>query len=111
MDSDFRRCLGYWLGFDARLRLTQQLLIPAGRRSTASRFAARPVGGPNQYFVGGIMETFLPGLPVQVALAAVAVFGYLFGRYQRTGGGPPSDATRRELKRARAIVNDLEQIA
>ena len=49
-------------------------------------------------------------LPVQVALAAVAVFGYLFGRYQRTEG-PPSDATRRELKRARAIVNDLEQIA
>jgi diguanylate cyclase (GGDEF)-like protein len=56
------------------------------------------------------MEMFLPGLPVQVALAAVAVFGYLFGRYQQTGGAP-SDATRRELKRARAIVNDLEQIA
>lgn len=56
------------------------------------------------------MEMYLPGLPVQVALAAVAVIGYLVGRFQRSEG-PPSDATRRELKRARAIVNDLEQIA
>src|SRR4051794_23243583 len=57
------------------------------------------------------METFLPGLPIPVALAAVAVFGYLFGRLQRPAPGVPSDAARRELKRARAIVTDLEQIA
>src|SRR5437868_15091789 len=57
------------------------------------------------------METLLPGLPVPVALAAVAVFGYLFGRFQRTTFGPRSDTTQRELKRARAIVNDLELIA
>jgi len=57
------------------------------------------------------MEIYVPGLPVQVAFAAIAVIGYLVGRYQRGDGGPPSDATRRELKRARAIVSDLEQIA
>src|SRR5260221_6259360 len=57
------------------------------------------------------MDTFMPGLPVPVALAAVAVFGYLFGRLQRPGQGQPSDATRRELKRAEAIVIDLEKIA
>src|SRR5947199_2983364 len=57
------------------------------------------------------METFLPGLPIPVALAAVAVLGYLFGRFQRPSPGVPSDAARQELKRARAIVTDLEQIA
>jgi diguanylate cyclase len=57
------------------------------------------------------MEMLLPGLPVPVALAAVAVFGYLFGRFQRSPSGPSSDATRRELKRANAVVADLERIA
>jgi diguanylate cyclase len=60
------------------------------------------------------METFITGLPIPVALAAVAVFGYLFGRMQRpTGEGAPpsSEATRRELKRAQGIVQDLEKIA
>jgi diguanylate cyclase (GGDEF)-like protein len=56
------------------------------------------------------MDTFLPGLPVPVALAAVALIGYLFGRFQR-GSGQSSEATRRELKRAEAIVLDLEKIA
>src|SRR6266850_327683 len=57
------------------------------------------------------MDTLLPGLPIPVALATVAVFGYLFGRLQRPGPAPSSDATRRELKRAQAIVIDLEKIA
>jgi diguanylate cyclase len=57
------------------------------------------------------METFLPGLPIPVALATIAVLGYLFGRFQRPGTGAPSDAARRELKRAHAIVTDLERIA
>src|SRR5438045_7458854 len=56
------------------------------------------------------MDTFLPGLPIPVALAAVALIGYLFGRFQR-GSGQSSEATRRELKRAEAIVLDLEKIA
>lgn len=51
------------------------------------------------------------GLPYTVALAAIAVLGYLVGRNQRTGPAPSAEATRRELKRAQAIVNDLEKIA
>src|SRR5262245_24694900 len=57
------------------------------------------------------MDISLPGLPIPVALAAVALVGYIFGRFQRPGGTPTSDATRRELKRAQAIVQDLEKIA
>jgi diguanylate cyclase (GGDEF)-like protein len=60
------------------------------------------------------MDTFdvvLPGLPIPVALATVALFGYLFGRFQRSTSGQNSDATRRELKRAQAVVGDLEKIA
>jgi diguanylate cyclase (GGDEF)-like protein len=57
------------------------------------------------------MDLLLPGLPIPVALATVAVFGYLFGRFQRPRHAGPSDATRRELKRAQAIVTDLEKIA
>jgi len=58
------------------------------------------------------MEFALPSLPIPVALATVALIGYLFGRYQRprtTSNG--SEATRRELKRAQAVVVDLERIA
>jgi diguanylate cyclase (GGDEF)-like protein len=57
------------------------------------------------------MELLLPGLPIPVALATVAVIGYLVGRFQRPRHPGPSDATRRELKRAQAIVTDLEKIA
>ena len=53
----------------------------------------------------------LPGLPIPVALATVAVFGYLFGRMQRHGSSQKNEDTRRELKRAQAVVNDLEKIA
>jgi len=57
------------------------------------------------------MDIHLPGLPIPVALATVALIGYLFGRFQRTGSSSASEATRRELKRANAIVQDLEKIA
>ena len=57
------------------------------------------------------MDFILPGLPIPVALATVAVIGYLFGRFQRPFQSISSDATRRELKRAQAIVIDLEKIA
>jgi diguanylate cyclase len=56
-------------------------------------------------------DLVLPGLPIPVALATVAVFGYLFGRLQRSDTSEKFDATRRELKRAHAVVNDLEKIA
>jgi diguanylate cyclase len=57
------------------------------------------------------MNIALPSLPIPVALAAVAVIGYLIGRLQRPNATPASDATRRELKRAQAVVVDLERIA
>jgi diguanylate cyclase len=58
------------------------------------------------------MDFQFPGLPITVALAAVAVIGYLIGLSQRASGGArPQDSTRRELRRARAIIQDLERIA
>jgi diguanylate cyclase (GGDEF)-like protein len=57
------------------------------------------------------MELLLPALPATVALAAVALIGYLIGRWQRPSLAPSADAARRELKRAQAIVLDLEKIA
>lgn len=58
------------------------------------------------------MDFSFPGLPISVALAAVAVIGYLIGRSQRSHriGADSYDSTRRELKRARAIIQDLERI-
>jgi diguanylate cyclase (GGDEF)-like protein len=57
------------------------------------------------------MDIFLPGLPIPVGLAAVAVIGYFVGRMHRQSAAASADATRRELKRAQAIVLDLEKIA
>src|SRR5207237_1507488 len=57
------------------------------------------------------MDAILRGLPIEVALAAVAVIGYLVGRQRPAAAGPSSEATRRELKRAEGIVQDLEKIA
>ena len=57
------------------------------------------------------MDLALPSLPIPVALAAVAVIGYLIGRWQRSEAPTSSDATRHELKRAQAVVVDLERIA
>lgn len=56
------------------------------------------------------MEIWTIGLPSTVALAAVAVIGYLFGQRSRPA---PSDQAqlRRELKRARGIIRDLETVA
>lgn len=51
------------------------------------------------------------GLPYTVALASVAALGYLVGRWRKAPPPAESDATRRELKRAQAIIVDLEKIA
>lgn len=56
------------------------------------------------------MDFWTSGLPVPVALAAVAVLGYLFGRGRRTVSTEQAGA-RRELKRAQAIIRDLETIS
>jgi diguanylate cyclase (GGDEF)-like protein len=57
------------------------------------------------------MDIVLHGLPTQVALAAVALLGYIVGRIQRQAQRETAEATRRELKRAQAIVQDLEKIS
>jgi diguanylate cyclase (GGDEF)-like protein len=56
------------------------------------------------------MEFWTSGLPTTVALAAVAVLGYLFGRVRRKETSEHATA-RRELKRAQAIIRDLETIS
>lgn len=50
-------------------------------------------------------------LPTPVALAAVAVVGYLVGRRRRGSTAQSDQQARRELKRAHAIARDLEGIA
>jgi diguanylate cyclase len=56
------------------------------------------------------MDFWNSGLPTPVALAAVAVLGYLFGRARRKLN-PEQTGARRELKRAQAIIRDLETIS
>jgi len=58
-------------------------------------------------FAFDIFQLHLPGT---VALAAVAVIGYLVGRRQRMLAADNDQHSRRELKRARAIARDLERI-
>ena len=50
-------------------------------------------------------------LPNTVALAVVAVLGYLFGRSALRAPTADPNQMRRELKRARLVVNELERIA
>lgn len=57
------------------------------------------------------MSIEVTGLPYTVALASVAALGYLVGRWRKAPEAVASEATRRELKRAQAIVVDLEKIA
>lgn len=51
------------------------------------------------------------GLPTPVALAAVAVFGYLFGCRVRRAVEIDRTQARRELKRAKAVIRQLESIS
>lgn len=52
------------------------------------------------------------GFPITVALAAIALIGYLFGKRTRTGGPSIHDSERaRELERASGIAHRLEAIA
>lgn len=51
------------------------------------------------------------GIPTSVALAAVAVLGYLFGRGNRKIVDLGHVKSRRELKRAKSVIRQLETIA
>ena len=50
-------------------------------------------------------------IPLPVALAAIAVLGYLAGRRSRAHAINEADKARRELRRAKVVARELEQIA
>lgn len=50
-------------------------------------------------------------IPVPVALAAIAVIGYLVGRGTRAKAATEADKAQRDLRRAQVIAKELEQIA
>ncbi len=50
-------------------------------------------------------------IPLPVALAAIALIGYLVGRGSRARAAQEADKARRELRRAKVIAKELEQIA
>src|SRR5947209_3367033 len=50
-------------------------------------------------------------LPLPVALSIIAALGYLAGRGSRARAGHEADKARRELRRAKVIAKELEQIA
>ena len=55
------------------------------------------------------MDNWILNLPVPVALAAVALIGYLFG--SRAHRGPDGQVTSsREMRRAKAVIRELETI-
>lgn len=56
------------------------------------------------------MEILMLGLPATVALAAVVLLGYMFGQRTRPLASDQVQL-RRELKRARGIIRDLEKVA
>lgn len=53
----------------------------------------------------------IPTIPLPVALAAIALLGYMFGRRTRTQAANEADKARRELRRAQVVARELEQIA
>lgn len=57
------------------------------------------------------MGTWLLGIPIPVALAAIAVLGYLVGSWRRKEAEVDRGGARRELKRAKAVIRELETIA
>ncbi|MES1213081.1 MAG: GGDEF domain-containing protein [Singulisphaera sp.] len=60
---------------------------------------------------GDALESMTMYLPSIVALAAVATIGYLVGRRSQQQNEYYGDRARRELKRAKAVASQLEEIA
>jgi len=58
-----------------------------------------------------LMDFVIQGVPATVALAVVAVLGYLFGRASRHDRQQTAAQSRREMKRAKAVIRELEEIA
>ena len=59
----------------------------------------------------GMFDFWNMHIPVPAALAAVALIGYLFGQRTRVQTKVDVENARRELKRARLVAKELEQIA
>ena len=57
------------------------------------------------------MDIWTLGLPLPVALAAVAVIGYLIGSRRRRIAQFDDATTRREVKRAETVVRELESVS
>lgn len=54
---------------------------------------------------------YIPNIPLPVALAIIAVLGYIVGRRSRVHAINEADKARRELRRAKIVARELEQIA
>ncbi len=50
-------------------------------------------------------------IPLPLALAVIATLGYMAGRTSRAQALNEADKARRELRRAKAVAKELEQIA
>ena len=57
------------------------------------------------------MDFWALNIPIPLALAVVAALGYLVGRRSQTPEEDAGAQSRRELRRARAVARELEQIA
>ena len=57
------------------------------------------------------MEILFSGLPATVALSAVAVIAYLFGRRSASQLQHEHSEIRREMKKAKAVIRELEEVA
>jgi len=57
------------------------------------------------------MEDWIWGIPSPVAMALVALIGYFLGKRYATPESVDTAYARREMKRAKAIVNQLEEIS
>jgi diguanylate cyclase len=54
---------------------------------------------------------YIPQLPLPVALALIALLGYIVGRRTRAQAINEADKARRELRRAQVVARELEHIA
>lgn len=92
----------YWAKFDLCFLWTKYefwAVIPLADRIYRQRYGE------------AVLEVFTMYLPTVFALAVVATIGYLVGRRQQATAEVHADRARRELKRAKAVASQLEEIA
>lgn len=57
------------------------------------------------------MEDWILGIPTPVAMALIALIGYFLGKRNQRPASVEQAFARRELKRAKAVVKQLEDIS